>query len=67
MDSETIKAINNISKRLNQVEQKLEQFLLGKQEISNKGIAELASIINTQDEAIADLAQTVSEITQNNK
>jgi len=67
MDSETIKAINNISKRLNRVEQKLEQFLLDKQEISNKGIAELASIINTQDEAIADLAQIVSEIAQNNK
>ena len=65
MDSKILKAINNLSKRLNEVEKKLEQFLLDKQELSNEGIIELATIINTQDEAIADLAQTVSELTQN--
>lgn len=64
MDSETIKAINNLSKRINHIERKLEQFLLDKQELSNEGIIELATIINTQDEAIADLAQTINELTQ---
>jgi len=65
MDSEILKAINNISKRLNNVEQKLEQFLLDKQEVANSGIIDLADIISTHDAAIADLAQTICEIAQN--
>lgn len=64
MESETLKVINNISKRLNEVERKLEQFLLNKQEVTNNGVADIANIISGHDEAIADLAVVVSEIAE---
>lgn len=64
MNAETLKAINDVSKRLNEVEQKLEKFLLDKQEVTNNGLADIADIINTHDEAIVDLAAVVSEIVE---
>lgn len=65
MDAKVLIAINNISKRLNKVERKLEKFLLDKQEITNGGLADIADIISIHDEAIADLAGLVSEIAEN--
>ena len=64
MDAETLKAINDVTKRLNTVERKLEQFLLDKQEVTNNGLADIADIISEHDSAIADLATVVSEIAE---
>lgn len=64
MDAEILKAINNISKRVTEVERKLENFLLGRQEVTNGGLADIADIISGHDEAIADLAVVVSEIAE---
>ena len=67
MDAYTIKAINNLSKRLNDVEYKLESFLLSKHkenkeaiEISDGGIVDLAEMLSVHDEAIAELAEMVA-------
>lgn len=64
MDKEIATAINNVSKRVTEIEKKLEQFLLDKQEVTNGGLADIADVINTHDEAIADLAAVVSEIVE---
>lgn len=67
MDAEVAKAINNVSKRLNEVERQLEQFLLGKHEenktsieTTDGGVAELADLISVHDDAIAELAEIVA-------
>lgn len=64
MDAETLKAINDVSKKVTEVERKLEQFLLDRQEVTNGGLVEIADIISTHDSAIADLAAVVSEIAE---
>lgn len=64
MDAEVLRAINNLSKRVNKIEKNLEKFLLDKQEITNGGLADIADIISIHDEAITDLASLVSEIAE---
>lgn len=64
MDVETAKAINDVSKRVTEIQQKMEQFLLDRQEVTNNGLVDVADIINAHDEAIADLAVAVSEIAE---
>ncbi|MCM1297045.1 MAG: hypothetical protein NC311_16015 [Muribaculaceae bacterium] len=68
MDRETAKAINNLSKRLNDVERKLEEFLLAKHEENREaisttdgGVVDIAEIVSTHDEAIAELAEIVAD------
>lgn len=63
MDMETAKAINNVSKRLNEVEKKLESFLLGKHKenresiaVTDGGLVDVAEAVSVQDEAITELA-----------
>lgn len=56
MDKETAIAINNISKRLSEVERKLEAYFLSKHE-------ENASNIQINDGAIQELAELVSAMT----
>ena len=56
MDKETAMAINNISKRMTDMERKLEEFLLNKH---NENVAN----IDTVDNAIQDLAELVSAMT----
>lgn len=53
MDKETAMAINNISKRMTEMEQKLEAFLLSKH---NENVTN----IDTIDNAIQDLAEVIS-------
>ena len=53
MDKETAMAINNISKRITEMERKLEVFLLSKH---NENVAN----IDTVDNAIQDLAEVIS-------
>ena len=56
MDKETAMAINNLSKRMTDMERKLEEFLLNKHD-------ENVANINTVDNAIQDLAELVSAMT----
>lgn len=67
IDMQILKAINNVSKRLNEVECKLESFLLDKHEenkeainISDGGIVDIAEILSIHDEAIAELAEMIA-------
>lgn len=53
MDKETAMAINNISKRMTEMERKLEVFLLSKHD-------ENVANIDTVDNAIQDLAEVIS-------
>lgn len=53
MNEEVARAINNLSKRMTDMERKLEAYLLMKHD-------ENASNIQTNDEAIQDLAELVS-------
>ena len=56
MDKETAMAINNLSKRMTEMERKLEEFLLNKHD-------ENVANIDTIDNAIQDLAELVSTMT----
>ena len=56
MDKETAVAINNLTKRINEVERKLESYFLSKHE-------ENASSIEINDGAIQELAELVSAMT----
>ena len=56
MDKETAMAINNLSKRMTEMERKLEEFLLNKHD-------ENVANIDTMDNAIQDLAELVSAMT----
>ena len=56
MDKETAMAINNLSKRMTDMERKLEEFLLNKHD-------ENVANIDTIDNAIQDLAELVSAMT----
>ena len=56
MDKETAMAINNLSKRMTEMERKLEEFLLNKHD-------ENVANIDTIDNAIQDLAELVSAMT----
>ena len=56
MDKETAMAINNLSKRMTEMERKLEVFLLSKHD-------ENVANIDTIDNAIQDLAELVSAMT----
>ena len=56
MDKETAMAINNLSKRMTDMERRLEEFLLNKH---NENVAN----IDTVDNAIQDLAELVSAMT----
>ena len=56
MDKETAMAINNLSKRMTDMERKLEVFLLSKHD-------ENVANIDTIDNAIQDLAELVSTMT----
>lgn len=56
MDKETAMAINNLSKRMTEMERKLEEFLLNKHD-------ENVTNIDTIDNAIQDLAELVSAMT----
>lgn len=67
MDHETAKAIADVTKRLNDVEKQLETFLLGKYEENKRsiattdgGIVDIAEIVSTHDETIAELAELVA-------
>jgi len=53
MDKETAMAINNLSKRMTEMERKLEVFLLSKHD-------ENVANIDTVDNAIQDLAEVIS-------
>ena len=53
MDKETAMAINNLSKRMTEMERKLEVFLLSKHD-------ENVADIDTIDNAIQDLAEVIS-------
>ena len=53
MDKETAMAINNLSKRMTEMERKLEAFLLSKHD-------ENVTNIDTIDNAIQDLAEVIS-------
>ena len=53
MDKETAMAINNLSKRMTEMERKLEVFLLSKHD-------ENVANIDTIDNAIQDLAEVIS-------
>ena len=53
MDKETAMAINNLSKRMTEMERKLEEFLLNKHD-------ENVANIDTIDNAIQDLAEVIS-------
>ena len=53
MDKETAMAINNLSKRMTEMERKLEEFLLNKHD-------ENVTNIDTIDNAIQDLAEVIS-------
>ncbi len=60
MTEEIAKAINNLSKKLNAVEQKLDNYFLEKHNINSD------SIIDT-DTAVMELAELVSQIIEGNK
>lgn len=67
MDIKTSMAINEISKRLNEVEYKLEQYLLGKHEenkahigTTDDGLVDIAAILDSHDSAIMELANMIS-------
>lgn len=69
MDAETAKAINAVSKKMNQVDRKLDRFislLCAKNaeeiNVADGGIMEIADIISAHDEAITELATLVSEL-----
>lgn len=71
MNSEIAKAINTLSKRLFNVEQKLEKFLLDKHnenkeriEVSDGGIIDMAETISLHDEVICELAEVISNIVE---
>ena len=53
MDKETAMAINNLSKKMTEMERKLEEFLLNKHD-------ENVTNIDTIDNAIQDLAEVIS-------
>lgn len=55
MSPDVLKAINAINKRLNEVEQKVEKFLLDKHEINAEAIA-------IAEEAMMELAGAISEM-----
>lgn len=57
MDPEVLKLINGVHKRINEVELKLEQFLLSKHETNAEAIA-------VSEEAVLDLASLVSELVE---
>ncbi|MCM1089131.1 MAG: hypothetical protein NC419_13325 [Muribaculaceae bacterium] len=71
MDAETAKAINNISKRLNSVEQKMESYLLERHEENKEaiattdgGVVDIADVVSAHDEAIAELAGIISVMSE---
>lgn len=71
MDAETAKAINNLSKRMNAMERKLEDFLLAKHEenklaieTADGGIMDIAEVVSIHDEAIAEIAGAVSGLAE---
>lgn len=57
MDERILKEINYVKKRLNEVEQKLENFLLDKHKDNAEAIA-------VSEEAVMDLAAMISEIVE---
>lgn len=67
MDQETAKAINNISKRITNVEQKVVQYLIERQEITNNGLADIGNIVSTYGEAITNLTNIISTINEGGK
>lgn len=57
MNQEVLKAINAVSKRLTEVEQKLDQYFLEKHEANSN------SIVDT-DAAVMELAELISTMTE---
>lgn len=73
MDAEVAKALNKILKRLNEVELKMEQFLLSKYHenkesinLTEVGIMDMADVLSVHDEAIEELAEIVAEMSERN-
>lgn len=73
MDAEVAKALNKILKRLNEVELKMEQFLLSKYHenkesinLTEVGIMDVADVLSVHDEAIEELAEIVAEMSERN-
>ena len=69
MDAETAKAINAISKKVNDLARRLDEHLGNRcdqnaEEISlaDGGIMDMANIISSHDEAITELAAIVSDL-----
>lgn len=67
MDAEVAKAINNVSKRLNEVESRLDQFFMEKHNESTKsiettdgGLVEVADLVSAHDDAIVELAELIA-------
>lgn len=56
MTEDVSKAINNLSKRLNEVERKLDQYFLEKHEINSRSIEDT-------DTAVMELAKIITSIT----
>lgn len=69
MDSETAKAINSLSKKVNDIARRLDSFLGSRCDknveeirIADGGIMDMANIISAHDEAITELANIVSDL-----
>lgn len=69
MDAETARAINALSKKVNDLTRRLDSYLGSRcdqnaEEISvaDGGIMDMAYIISSHDEAIAELAEIVSDL-----
>ena len=69
MDKETVKAINNLSKKINDIQLQLDRYFGNRCDqnsenikIDENGLLEVAETVSLHDEAITELAQLVSDL-----
>ena len=69
MDAETARAINALSKKVNDLTRRLDLYLGSRCDqnaeeinLADGGIMDMANIISSHDEAIAELAEIVSDL-----
>lgn len=69
MDPNVLKAINDVNKRLNELTQKVENYLLGRHEenseainVTESALMEVAAITDEQAESIANVEEALMEV-----
>ena len=69
MNAEVEKAINTLSKKINSIERKLDEYTVMLHQknadeinVSEGGMMDIANIVSSHEEAIADLADIVSTL-----